>query len=248
MKTKKKKINKVIKHPGLSDLISLKRKSNLENACTVFEHTFESAGNFLSLYNNSRNGKSGTTTHPEQDLLRAMLLFACAGLDSTVKHLIEDNLNAIIEKDTNAQSQFEKYVETKLKKNRESIELSFNDNSLNLKLISEVIASSNPRNLLIKKLKKSLTDNSLQSLDQLLKVASSFAITSQEILTIKKPEDIKKTFDIRNEISHEMDVDLTGNSHKKRRERTCDDMINHVQNVLLIAFNFIKSVDSHLSK
>src|SRR3989338_8956810 len=230
---KKKKTGKKLKHPGSSDLIIFKKKRNLENACTVFEHTFESSGNFLSLYNKIRKGKSGTTSHTEQDLLRAMLLFACAGLDSTVKHLIEDNLNLIIEK--------------KLKKSGSQIDLSINNHSIDLKLISQGIASSKPRDLLIKILKKSLSDNSLQSLDQILIVASHFAITSQELLGNKTTDDIKKTFDVRNEISHEMDVDLTGKSHKKRRERTCDDMIKHVQNTLLISFNFIKSIDTHLS-
>ena len=244
---KKKKTGKKLKHPGSSDLIIFKKKRNLENACTVFEHTFESSGNFLSLYNKIRKGKSGTTSHTEQDLLRAMLLFACAGLDSTVKHLIEDNLNLIIEKDINAQKEFEKYVEKKLKKSGSQIDLSINNHSIDLKLISQVIASSKPRDFLIKILKKSLSDNSLQSLDQILIVASHFAITSQELLGNKTTDDIKKTFDVRNEISHEMDVDLTGKSHKKRRERTCDDMIKHVQNTLLISFNFIKSIDTHLS-
>lgn len=246
-KKKAKKNNKKLKHPGENDITLFKKKKNLENACTVFEHTFESSSNFLNLYNKSRKGKSGTTSHPEQDLLRAMLLFVCAGLDSTVKHLIEDNLNLIIEKDINAQREFEKYVEKILKKNNRQIDISFNNNSVDLRLISEVIASSKPRDLLIKKLKRSLSDNSLQSLDQILMVASHFAITSQELLINKTAEEIKKTFDVRNEISHEMDVDLTGKSHKKRRERTCDDMRKHAYNILSISFNFIKSVDSHLT-
>jgi hypothetical protein len=247
MNTIKTKQNKELKHPNKKEIEVLKKKKHLENACIVFEHTFESASNFLTLYNQSRSGKNGTTSHPEQDLLRAMLLFTCAGLDSTIKHLIEDNLSLIIEKDINAQRQFEKYVEKILKKNKQGSNITFDNTFIDLELMSEVIASSRPRDILIKKLKKSLSNNSLQSLEQILTVASHFAITSEELLIKKTTEEIKKTFNVRNEISHEMDVDLTGKSHKKRRERTCNDMMSHSYNILSISFNFIKSIDIHLS-
>ena len=224
-------------------------KETLQKVRVVFLQTLESADNFLQLYHKSRKGKTGTTTHTEQDMLRAMLLFACAGLDSAIKHIIADNLFLVIKKDANAQREFEKYVEKKLKKNSEQSDiLAGNGPQINYKFISEVIASNKPKDLLVRKLIESLIENSLQSLDQILVVASHFAITSKELLGTKEVEVIKNTFKVRNSISHEMDIDLTGKSHKNRKERTCNIMLKHTENIIFLCFNFIKAVDERISK
>jgi NADH dehydrogenase FAD-containing subunit len=60
----------------------------------------------------------GTPTDEKQDLLRAMLIFATAGLDSMVKQLITDALPSVIEIDLGATAMFKKYVERRLEKQR----------------------------------------------------------------------------------------------------------------------------------
>ena len=80
---------------------------NAHDAVRSFLDTFEAV-------RKTRNAK-GMPTDEEQDLLRAMVLFAGAGLDSMVKQLIRDALPTIIECDEGATLQFKDYIEKRLR-------------------------------------------------------------------------------------------------------------------------------------
>lgn len=71
---------------------------------SILERAFESAETLFEAFATVRQarGAHGTATDHEQDLLRAAFVFAAAGLDSMVKQLVRDTLQAIIAKDAGA--------------------------------------------------------------------------------------------------------------------------------------------------
>jgi hypothetical protein len=134
---------------------------NAHDAVRSFLDTFEAV-------RKTRNAK-GMPTDEEQDLLRAMVLFAGAGLDSMVKQLIRDALPTIIESDEGATLQFKDYIEKRLR----DVEGS------SRRFLADIIGDRNPRELLFSRLVGDLTSDSLQSAEQLLKVAAYFNILGE---------------------------------------------------------------------
>jgi hypothetical protein len=165
--------------------------------------------------------------------LRAMLIFAASGLDSMVKQLIHDTLRDIINVDQGATEMFKTYIERRIKKGEE----------LDYKFLASVIAESEPRNTMITDLIYSLRSSSLQSKDQLLKVAAFFNIPSAELSTNFRLLD--EIFGARNQISHEMDIDF-GQVGKNRRQRRQDQMINYANEIFRLANTFLRQVEAKL--
>jgi len=83
--------------------LSKYKNSILKNACIAFSGALSSSQNFYNIYQMHRKGSKGVTTYQDQDLLRAMLVFACSGLDSIIKQLIKDVLAKVIIKDKGSQ-------------------------------------------------------------------------------------------------------------------------------------------------
>jgi len=230
-------------------LITKNNVSELKNAIIVFQYANDSVNSLYRVYQESRIGSKGSTTHKEQDLLRAMLVFACSGLDAVVKQLIKDSLIAVIDKDISnegARKEFQKFVERRMKKNS-----TINDNSdilqIDTSFLSQVLTSIDPKKELLSFLQKHLCDESLQSRDQLLKVAAHFAITKDQILS--DSEKTKVAFDVRNDIIHQMDVDFDDISQgkKKRKMRSASNMIDYTKNILNIGSSFINSVENKIT-
>ena len=174
-----------------------------------------------------------------------MLVVARAGLDAVVKQLIKDTLPKIIMIDSSgndARKEFTKYVERRIKKsNTEVVENRIPQ--IDVSFIATVLTSPNPKAKLFNYLQEYLSNDSLKNRDQLLRVAAHFAITTDEVL---KDFDVTKiAFDARNDIIHEMDVNLKGSKQgrKKRRVRGAPDMVKYTENVLSIGACFINSVE-----
>jgi hypothetical protein len=207
----------------------------LQNAHSILTRAIESAQSFFDAFakvRESRNAEETPTDH-EQDLLRAALMFAAAGLDAMVKQLVRDALGIVIDKDKGARSQFSEYVEKRL----------IRTSALDVKYVARTLVSSNPREHLKKELVRDLTGNSLQSKDQLLRVAASFAIRPEDISNdINK---LKTVFDARNEIAHEMDV-LLEQPTRNRRPRTFETMQDYTSFVLKASCSFYISVEQKI--
>jgi hypothetical protein len=174
-----------------------------------------------------------------------MLLFACSGLDATVKQLVRDGLEAVLAYDEGAQSQFAIYVERRLKKGvAESQERNSNTGLLlDFALLSKTLASLDPRHVLINMLRDSLTADSLQSRDQLLRVAAQFAIESRIIL--ESPKVTGEAFRARNQVAHEMDIEFR-DEEAGRRTRQYRDMVRWSENILNVAGKFILAVSAKI--
>lgn len=226
--------------------LSVQDRPQLRDAIVIHSQTIAAARKFHSLYIEHRQGSRGTTSHDEQDLLRAMLVFACSGLDAVVKQLVQDAIEQLIEKDDGAQREFQKFVERRLKRGPTGEDKEKVTGVLvpvDSTLLAGLLINKNPRRALIDQLIENLTAESLQSRDQLLRVAAHFALTKDQVL-FDEPS-VQAGFKARNEIIHEMDVDLSG--HKKRRQRSHDTMVTLSEAMLSTASKFISAVNSKLA-
>lgn len=140
-------------------------------AYSIFTSSHSTATSFYNAFLTSRKGKGGTSTDAEQDQLRAMLIFASAGLDALIKQLIRDALPAVVNREPGAEVQFREFVHGKTKRGDSASE----------KLIAGLLVSKSPRDELLELLVRDLTGDSLQSAEQIFKVASFFDIPTQEI-------------------------------------------------------------------
>src|SRR5690349_252371 len=110
------------KGPSLKDklaaapLVAEEHVPTLRNSLQIHNQTIEAANSFHGLFKERHEAGRDAADHYEQDLLRAMLLFACSGLDATIKQLVRDTLQDVISKDSGAQAQFAKFIERKLKR------------------------------------------------------------------------------------------------------------------------------------
>lgn len=195
------------------------------------KNTIES---FYTLYNSLDNEKE----NQKQDLLRAIILFSCSGIDSIVKQLVNDALDYVIEHDEGAFNQFKNYTEKKL--------ILKNEAGINSKLFAELFTCGNPKQTLIDVLKKDLTSNSLQSADELLKVGSVFNIETANLVNGKEEhEKLRKIFKVRNQITHEMDVDMTAPNFKMR-DRTYEEIKDYSEFIISFTEKFIELISEKL--
>jgi len=230
-------------------LVSDDGRAELKNAVVVFRQTVDAVENFHKTYLDLRSNRTEEPTHGEQDLLRAMLVFACSGLDAVVKQLLHDSLAAVIDNDLGAEKEFEKFVERKFRKtNLQDDKDKSGSATIDAAMLSSAITSRDPRSFLVGTLRRTLTGDSLQSTDQLLRVAAHFAITKDEVLPANT--DAKDGFKAHNEIIHEMDVDFLPSTKQKseRRIRQYGTFKKYSENTLSTAARFINAVSKKLSK
>lgn len=213
------------------------KPSNLrtQNAFTILSNTYDTCSAFLNVFEMARKNRKakGVSTDEEQDLLRAMLIFAASGLDSTVKQLVRDALPSVIEKEEGSQKAFQSHIEKKMATGGE----------LNTTFISSVLVSIKPREELINQVIRDLTSGSLQSKNELLNVGSYFDIPSKKLT--RDFDFLEEIFAARNQIAHEMDVDFR-QPNRNRRPRSKTIMIKYTNEVLRIAGEFLRKVDEKL--
>ena len=212
------------------------KKKSLLSAYTILQRACESAQSFFDAFVQVRQARKakGTPTDHEQDLLRAALVFAAAGLDSMVKQLVRDTLRTVLAKEKGAQLQFSDFVQSRLRRRE----------PLDVKYLAEALVSERPADHLAGELLRELTSNSVQSKDQLLSVAAYFAIPADEITA--SPNELKRVFDVRNQIAHEMDIQFK-QANRSRRSRTSDAMEQFTTVVLTAAVAFYTAVEKRLS-
>ena len=195
------------------------------------ENTIES---FYILYNSLDESKE----KQKQDLLRSIILFSCSGIDAIVKQLITDTLDYVIEHDEGAFNNFKKFVENKLSEKK--------DMTINSKLLADLFTCKNPQKTLIDLLKRDLSNNSLQSAEELLKVGSYFNIDTANLVKGKSQiEKLKEIFIARNQITHEMDVNMNVPTFELR-ERTIEEVNDYSECILSLSKNYIKLVSEKL--
>ncbi len=205
--------------------------------------TVEAVNSFRSLYQAGRKGiLGGPSTSAQQDLYRAMLVFACSGLDVFVKQLIKTKLPELINVDQLAINKFKDYVKKGLKRN-EAIVL----NTIALALIDQ-----NPRAIFLSDYIESLSGDSLQSVSELCKVSEASGLDTENLVN-KKEKSLKETFGVRNQIIHEMDINTTNKKSgttgfRTRKQRVAKDMEKHTKNILDFATDLFNAYKEKFDK
>ena len=206
-----------------------------QSAFVILCNAHDAASSFLDIFENTRKARKakGTPTDEEQDLLRAMLIFASAGLDSMVKQLAADALAMVIGADAGAGEIFKRFIERRLQRGEE----------LDRRLLADVLGDTDPRSRLISELVGELRSESMQAREQLFRAAAFFNIPSERIST--DPKDLDAAFRARNEVIHEMDVDF-GQPNRNRRPRSRAAMMRLTNTVFQVASTFLAEVDQKL--
>jgi hypothetical protein len=195
-----------------------------ESFHVIFRQLQESAGH-------------GVTTDSQEDTLRAMLVFACAGLDSAVKLLVRDALHSVIDSDSGAQANFTESVRRRLP-----------DMDSSRDLLASVLTAPNPRVKLIERWTGDLLADSLQSVEQLSKVAAAF---NTDVSGLFDMAQLREAFRVRNQIVHEMDIDHAAEPRTfpalPRRPRRREDMERLTAVVLGTGATFLQKVHEKLN-
>jgi hypothetical protein len=211
-------------------------------AYQVLSYTHDTSDSFLEAFDTVRKLRKavGTPTDEEQDLLRAMLVMASAGLDAVAKQLIRDCLLPVVAASDQARDAFQGYVERRLKgRGAASEELV----GFDPKFAAAALVAPDMRIHLVESLAAELTSGSLQSLDELKRVAV-FLAGDLKVLEARGAG-LKSAFDARNQIIHEMDIDFS-QVNRNRFSRTKKSMVQHANALLEASQLLISSVDDCL--
>lgn len=214
-----------------------KRPSQTKKARKILRYTIEAKNSLISTCDESRVARretGGMTTTAEQDLLRAMLTFAAAGLDSILKRLIRDTIRILAKQDDKVQYELEKFTLRKLKGDSDESDVPTGN-----KFLSIIISSQQPNKKLIDEYIKELTGSSLQSHQQLFKACNALGLEPNSVGLDR--DDLKDIFKTRNQIIHELDVHLE--SGRGRRTRRRDSMVDYSETIIEIGRLFIEEVE-----
>lgn len=223
--------------PHLStQTLSLPSESVCANAAQVYETGRKTCERLFDIAQH-------VTGDGKDDLLRAMLLFACSTIDSLGKRLAEDCLEELINKKgpdgalSGAQKQFEVFVKRTIDKDAAEV-------------LSKVLTTHDYRRELINLLKAEIESASLQSFQQLNKLVSYLGISAgiQEIIT---QEDANKVFSARNTITHEMDIVATtggGTPTTLQVQRAEEELRELTEKILEACKKLVEKVELTLSQ
>ena len=181
---------------------------------------------------------SGPPTAGEQDLIRASLTFAAAGLDSTIKELIKGSVRSLAEHDAEVQRGLEEYAKRQLKDDKDGT-LAKNGASF----LAKILVSTSPYDQLLENYTQHLTGSSLQSVDELFKASSALGIKVG--IVNSKSKELREIFQIRNLIIHELDVRFD-DGKKARNSRTKKGLDEMSDLLLNVAKEYIKAVNAKL--
>ena len=204
------------------------------NAKKIVDHAKESVTGFFNAFGTVRKHRTakGAPTNEEQDLVRSALVFAAAGLDSCIKHLIRDSIHSLSEFDTKVRDQLDKFVKKLIK--AESPDR-----------LAEALLADSPRQSIIDSYIYELTGSSLQSFEELAKAGGALGINTNFLNNDKSY--IIEIFKTRNKIIHELDIkfeELPG--QRERNSRTKKQLKSDARLLLSIADNFIKGVEEKI--
>jgi hypothetical protein len=201
------------------------RREEISKAQLILQYAHDSASSLLSALRTVRGQRKatrGALTDEEQDLLRAMLVMAASGLDSVAKQLIRDAIPILCRGDAEVLSKFQTFVARQVRGDGEGHVT--NDVA---KLLARILTADSAQAALIESYVYSLTGSSLQSADELFKVASALDLPQT---LVNKPT-LKPIFEARNDIIHELDIDFDA-PRRNRNSRRMGLMITYTNELL----------------
>src|ERR1700746_2978381 len=210
----------------------------LRRSHQILQYAHDSAESLLDGFNQLTKARGpGTSTDEEQDLLRAMLLFSTAGLDACVKRLIQDVLPILASQDDDVRKALLTFASRRLQRTEGEM-------GTDTKFLAELLIGA-PEENLIKSFIGDLTSGSLQSTDELWRIASALGVEDDKKVKKAIPA-LQSAFEARNQIAHEMDIDFETRP-RNRRGRARERMVAMTNNVLVAADAVLCGVAEKLS-
>jgi hypothetical protein len=216
------------------------KADSCKKAAVILKRAHNSADALLkafALAQKQRGASRGTTPDDEQDLLRAMLVMAAAGLDSMLKQLIRDAMPALVKSSDSVREGLEKFVTRSIRGDEATLV-----SPSAAKFLGRVLAAEAPQAQVIEEYVRDLTGGSLQSASELARTVEALGLSSA-IIDMKC---CKEIFDVRNKIIHELDINLEGH-RRKRNVRSLNQMIEHTNALLEIGEKVLAEVDEQLA-
>ncbi|HEX9775105.1 MAG TPA: hypothetical protein VGB83_05960 [Actinomycetota bacterium] len=208
-------------------------------ARTILKHAHDAAEGFIDSFSavrRDRGAGQGTTRDEEQDLLRASVVFAAAGLDSTLKQLIRDGLPRLVQVDEDVRNGLETFIARQLRG-----EPGDGEAAAGRRFLAKILAAPSRLDELIEQYILDLTGSSLQSADELAKASVALGLKVAEIGIDKSG--LKPIFDIRNQIIHELDIKLTA-PNRNRASRSRAAMVRHSNTLLELGERILLAVEA----
>lgn len=193
----------------------------------------------------------GTWTAQAQDSLRAAILFAGAGLDRSLKSLVETAIPRLIDHDDVVRKKFTEFAEVTL---TDKTTQSINPGEF-VRLFLQ--SGKNPEDVLRTRWVIELTSGSAQSAERVEELASALGVTESTLRARMKPSAKTRTalqlaFDARNLVAHELDVTLPSEESRKpleriRAVRKVQETERHVSELLAVAQMVVNDVAVRLA-
>jgi|SRR5579872_5785629 len=216
-----------------------------EKARTILERTHESAAALLKAFDllrtprGRRTARVGMTTDEEQDVLRAMLVMAAAGLDAMTKQLIRDALPLIAHRNSRARAELEKFLARQFAVDVQSITA-----GRSARFVAGLLSASDLPSRAVALYVEDLTAGSLQSAEELSRIAAAFGLTREDLGT--NFEDLRDIFRVRNKIIHDLDVNLEA-AGRVRNMRTRPRMAADANALLQASEDLLRAINNQLS-
>ncbi len=208
--------------------------SHLKDPYLILSRAHEVAADFLRVFLRLKQSRTGTTTDQEQDMLRAMLVFASAGVDGMMKHIIRSSLPKLSE-DALAMGKLNQFVSRRIK-----AKLDKEDSKEAAEFLAGIVTSKSTKAFLIADYISDLTAGSLQSSEELSKAIAALGFSEGDLIVDRVK--LKGIFDDRNKIVHELDVDFS-QPNRKRKSRKAEQMISNVNYLLDLGEKILRIVD-----
>lgn len=202
-----------------------------KTAALVYKHSVEFANALWAAYDLARlsRGKPrGITTDQEQDIA------AASGLDATLKQLLRECSPLLLKNKIELTQAFEKFSQRHLQGGE------IDASSVSAKALARLLISDNPQKQLVEHYVYELTGDSLQSTDQLHRACAALGVEAKSISGDLKT--LRAIFDARNQMIHELDMNL-GSANRKRRLRSQTDMKGFTERLLSISGVIVKEVN-----
>lgn len=210
-------------------------------ARTILRHAHESAEGFLESFaavRRDRGAATGTSKDEEQDLTRACLVFAAAGLDSMLKQLIRDALPELVRCDDGVREGLQSFISKQLRGS-----LDGGESKSGRDFLARILTSESQLDALIEEYIVDLTGSSLQSAEELSRAASALGL-NPNLVGIDKGR-LKPIFAVRNRIIHELDVNLDAPT-RNRESRKRDSMARDANALLEVGEKILRAVETKL--
>lgn len=203
--------------PSTEAAVLLPEVQNAIRAATESADSAIGMGRLMNRFLKLSDGKSnqGRWVPSAVDSLRSALLFACAGLDTSLKQLVRSALPVLANSDAAVDRQFQKWAEQRI---------AGDDGTVQARgLIRILLTTGNtPRDSLLSGWVYDLTSGSAQSVERVSELAQALGVDDSVVRKRCSPGNrsslLSLAFEARNQIAHELDVNQPKAEVRKRLE------------------------------